>query len=111
MRLKSIVLGSLAIGVIGGAVTAVADPGRDVYEKTCVTCHGANGKGAIPGVPDLTARAGPLAKPESLLVEHALKGFQSPGSPMAMPPKGGNPSLTPDQIKQAVRYMRRSFAH
>jgi len=105
------VLGFLVTGAASVAVAAMADSGRDVYAKTCVTCHGANGKGAIPGVPDLTARAGPLAKPESVLIEHALKGFQSPGSPMAMPPKGGNPSLTPDQIEQAVRYMRRSFAH
>lgn len=89
---------------------APAQIGKDVYEQGCIVCHGADGKGAIPGVPDLTSRGGPLSKPESLLVEHALKGFQSPGSSMAMPPKGGNQSLTPEQIEHAVRYMRSVFA-
>lgn len=109
MKRKIMVLGVLAIGTVSTAVTAAADPGKDVYEKACVTCHGANGKGALPGVPDFTKQGGPLSKPDAVLVEHTLKGFQSPGSPLAMPPKGGNPSLTPEQIREAVRYMRSAF--
>ena len=34
--------------------------GAAVYRQTCMACHGANGKGAIPGAPDFTNPNGPL---------------------------------------------------
>lgn len=86
------------------------DPGKTVYGKSCVTCHGANGKGALPGVPDMTAKGGMLSLSDAVLLRRMTEGFQSPGSPMPMPPRGGNPALTDEQLAQALAYMKREFA-
>lgn len=88
------------------SAAAFAESGQAVYQSTCVACHGAEGEGALPGVPDLT---GPLSKPDDVLMDHIINGFQTPGSPMAMPPKGGNPALTREDIEQVPRYMRETF--
>jgi len=83
--------------------------GKALFEGTCIACHGAGGAGAIPGVPNLTQANGRLAQPDSVLGKHILEGFQSPGSPMAMPPKGGNPSLTEQDVARLLAYMRATF--
>lgn len=51
-------------------------------------------------------QGGRLAKPDSVLVANILGGFQSKGSPMAMPAKGGNPNLTAEDAQALVLYMR-----
>ena len=85
--------------------SASAAEGKALYEATCIACHGPKGQGAIPGVPDL-AKSGRLSKPDAVLAANILNGFQSKGSPMAMPPKGGNPNLTEDDVKALLTYMR-----
>lgn len=102
----------MAIGVLltGSGGAALADGhGKAIYEQTCVACHGADGKGAIPGTPDFTKKGGPLAKPDDVLFKNTKNGFQTPGSPMAMPPKGGNPHLKDDDIKAVLWYLRKTF--
>lgn len=84
-------------------------PGQAVYTQTCLACHGADGKGALPGVPDLTRADGPLAKPDAELLQSITAGVQRPGAPLAMPPKGGNPNLTETDIRQVLDYMRLAF--
>ena len=83
--------------------------GQSVYLQPCVACHGANGKGAIPGVADLTDRDGSLSKADAELIKNITEGFQSPGSFMAMPPKGGNPGLTEEDVKAVLAYLRTTF--
>lgn len=83
--------------------------GRQVYEGTCVFCHGDDGEGEIPGVPDLTRRSGPLSQSDEVLFDHIANGFESPGSAMAMPARGGNPSLTDAEIRDVVAYLREEF--
>lgn len=89
----------------GSLQSAAAADGRALYEATCIACHGARGQGAVPGVPDLTNGVR-LAKPDAELEANILNGFQSKGSPMAMPPKGGNPNLTASDIHALVIYLR-----
>ena len=91
--------------LLGTTQTAIAADGKALYQSTCIACHGAKGQGAIPAVPDL-AKGGRLAKPDAELEANILNGFQSKGSSMAMPPKGGNPSLTLADAKALVVYMR-----
>ncbi|MFQ5644624.1 MAG: c-type cytochrome [Thiogranum sp.] len=83
--------------------------GEDIYDQTCIACHSADGKGAFPGVPDFTRKDGRLSKPDDDLFKHVTGGFQSPGSPMAMPPKGGNASLTDEDIRTVIRYLHEKF--
>ncbi|MDD3762886.1 MAG: hypothetical protein PHP86_06320 [Nevskiales bacterium] len=62
----------------------------------------------IPGTPDFTSADSPLhRKDEAALARSVLDGFQSPGSPMAMPPRIGMPSLVDEQAIALVRYRMR----
>tara|TARA_R110002111_G_scaffold151735_1_gene218457 strand:- start:735 stop:875 length:141 start_codon:yes stop_codon:yes gene_type:complete len=45
-----------------------------------------------------------------MLLQNITDGFQSPGSPMAMPAKGGNVDLTDGDIKAVLVYVRESFS-
>ena len=96
-----------AVAEAGGAATA--EEGKAVYGQTCIACHGADGKGVLPGAPDFTAAGGPLSKPDAVLLQHVISGFQSPGSPMAMPPRGGNPQLSDENVHEALEYIRQQF--
>lgn len=98
-----------ALAAFAGAAQA-ASHGKAVYERTCVACHGADGKGTLPGVPPLGGKAGPLAKSDAVLMKSILEGFQSRGSPLAMPPKGGDPTLTEEDAAAVLQYMRKTFA-
>lgn len=90
---------------------ALGDPlrGKEVYSQTCFACHGADGKGAIDGVPDLTIADRRLAKPDEIVLMNIIKGYQSEGSIMAMPPMGGNPDLTEQDMADVLAYMRKEF--
>lgn len=96
-----------ALLLVSNAAPAADPDGAALFRQTCVVCHGADGHGAIPGVADLTRKSGPLAvKTDAELVASILNGFQSKGSPMGMPPKGGNPQLTPEDAAALVTYLR-----
>jgi cytochrome c5 len=95
----------------GAAPSAIAEPaGKAIYDSTCIACHGADGQGVLPGVPDLTASKQQFAAGEASLLLRIRDGYQSPGSPMAMPPKGGNPSLTDADLKAVLDYIKETFA-
>ncbi len=90
--------------------TGITRSGEEIYAQTCVACHGADGKGALPGVPNFSRADGPLGKSNEILHQNVLLGYQSPGSPMAMPPKGGNPALTGADIDLVLRYLLEAFS-
>jgi len=94
---------------LANANVAMAD-GAEIYNSTCVVCHGADGKGVLPGVPDLTESAGRLTKADDELFNNVVNGFQSPGSSMAMPAKGGNTSLSNEDMKTVLKYMKQEFS-
>lgn len=93
----------------GKATAGTALSGKEVYDTTCVACHGANGAGAMPGTPDFTVVDGPLSKTDDVLLQHITQGFQTPGSPMAMPAKGGNPNLSAADVRSVLDYLRETF--
>ncbi|MCH7854549.1 MAG: cytochrome c [Proteobacteria bacterium] len=93
------------------ATDAPVQSGKEIYTQTCVACHGADGKGALPGAPDFALASGPLAKSDDALTQSILYGYQSPGSPMPMPAKGGNPSLDESGVAAVLKYLRDTFSH
>jgi cytochrome c5 len=84
---------------------AVSPPGRDgqqVYQASCVACHGAGIAGA-PKLGDKGQWATRIAKGADTLYTSAVNGVQGSGG--AMPAKGGNPALSDAEVKAAVDYM------
>ena len=72
--------------------------GKAVFEANCKACH----SGLIPGAPAVGKKedwAPRIKQGKDTLHKHALEGFQ------AMPAKGGNGSLSDDEVKAAVDYM------
>lgn len=100
------------IVVVGAALTSGAEAashGKAVYEWTCVACHGANGKGALPGMRALGGKKGSLAKPDNVLMKSILEGYRAPAGSVAMPPKGGDASLTEQDAAAVLQYLRKEF--
>ena len=100
-----------AVYTVSAAASIPAQSGEEIYNQTCVACHGSDGKGMVPGSPDLTASDGPLSQSDEILIQRITEGFKSKGSPMAMPPKGGNTNLTQQDIETVLNYMRENFSH
>jgi cytochrome c5 len=76
--------------------------GQQVFAQVCKTCH-ETGLAGAPKVGDKAAWAPRIAEGEKTLVQHALAGYQ--GKTGVMPPKGGNPGLTDDEVHRAVVYL------
>jgi len=76
--------------------------GEQVYGQVCKTCHDAGLAGA-PKTGDKGQWTPRIAEGEKTLVQHAIAGFQ--GKVGVMPPKGGNPELTDDEVHRAVVYI------
>lgn len=83
-------------------VADAASTGESIYKKTCAVCHATGTAGApIPG--DKTAWAPRIAQGIETLYKHSIEGYT--GTKGVMPPKGGNLSLTDEEMKAAVDYM------
>lgn len=85
------------------------DAGNDIYHQTCVACHGADGKGAVPGAPNFADPKGVLSQADAVLEKAILNGKTTPGVPIAMPPHGGNSNLDMEGIKSVLAYIRHAF--
>ena len=72
--------------------------GKSTFDTACAACHGTGVAGA-PKLGDKGAWAPRVAQGKPALYNSALKGKG------AMPPKGGNASLSDDAVKAAVDYM------
>jgi len=86
---------------VAAAAPAAVD-GQQVYNAGCVACHGAGIAGA-PRVGDTGAWVDRIGAGLDTLVAHAIDGFQ--GSQGMMPAKGGNPSLSDEEVRAVVEYM------
>lgn len=83
--------------------------GAEIYQQSCVVCHGLDGEGGMPGIPDLTGQSGLLNKADDVLLNNIAEGMQSPGSVLAMPAKGGNPELDSEDLRRVLQYLRETF--
>jgi cytochrome c5 len=85
------------VAVAAAAAPAKARSGEEVYNLACTACHSAGVAGA-PKTGDKAAWAPRIAQGVATLYEHSIKGFK------AMPAKGGNTTLSDDEVKAAVDY-------
>lgn len=79
-----------------------AASGAQVYEQNCMACHGEGVAGA-PKTGEVGAWQERLPKGIDAMVAIVIEGVQ--GYSGAMPPRGGNPDLSDEQIREAVQYM------
>jgi disulfide bond formation protein DsbB len=84
--------------------------GQAVYSKTCVSCHGPDAKGMPNLGKDLTDSEFVRSKTNQELVEFFKTG-RSAADPLNttgvdMPPKGGNPALSDDDLLNVAAYVR-----
>lgn len=78
--------------------TKVALSGDAVYQQNCLACHGSGAMGA-PMFGDKAAWGPRIAQGYETLVKHAIEGIRM------MPARGGNPSLSDEEVANAVVYM------
>jgi cytochrome c5 len=94
--------GAVAVLAVASALlvppSATAKDGRVVYAQTCAQCH-ANGVAGAPRTGDKAAWTQRLAMGRDAMMTTVLKGKG------AMPPKGGNASLSDDEAKAATDHM------
>lgn len=98
-----------AVIVTAPAVAAVDNKATDnkegetIFKDSCNACHGAGIAGS-PKLGDKTAWTARIAQGKTVLVEHAIKGFQGKDG-FYMPPKGGAMHLSDEQIEMVVDFM------
>jgi len=96
----------------GGAAVAAGDPanGEGIYASTCATCHGADAQGIEGLGPALVDNdfVQSLTDAELIAFINTGRDASHPDNTtgVAMPPKGGNPSLIDQDIADVVAYLR-----
>ncbi|NTV01781.1 MAG: cytochrome c5 family protein [Chlorobiaceae bacterium] len=76
--------------------------GKEIFESKCEGCHG-HGIGGAPRIGDKDAWENRIAKGMQNMVNNAINGLE--GKAGSMPPRGGTPDLSDEEISSAVRYM------
>lgn len=76
--------------------------GERIYKMACSLCHG-TGAGGAPMFKSREEWAPRIAAGKETLYRHAIDGFV--GAKGAMPPRGGNATLSDEDIKAGVDYM------
>ena len=73
--------------------------GESVFNNTCIACHLAGMSSAAPKIGNRRDWAERIDKGMETLFDHSLNGFND------MPPRGGKPHLSDQEVKNAVAYM------
>lgn len=94
------------------AAPAAGDPekGLEIFSTTCIACHGPGGVGVQGLGKDMTKSTFIAGLDDSALLTFVKQG-RDPSHPdnttgIAMPPKGGNPALTDEQLMDVIAYIR-----
>jgi len=86
------------VGELAIAGPKVLQTGDQVFASLCTTCHTPGAAGA-PKFGDKAAWGKVIAQGQATTVQHAIAGIRG------MPPKGGNPELTDEEVAGAVVHM------
>ena len=79
--------------------------GEKTFASACSTCHGPKGEGVQGLSQDMTQSELIASMTDQELAEF-IKTGGVPGEPLVMPPKGGIPSLTEENLYNIVAYIR-----
>ncbi len=86
-----------------------AAKGKTAYDGTCSACHGPDGKG-VEGLGKPLVGSAMLGLKDEDLVAFIVKGRPPTDTAnttgIDMPPRGGNPALTDQDLADVVAYMR-----
>jgi mono/diheme cytochrome c family protein len=121
--LKLLIVLALVATACGGSDTAAtpstATPstssgsvaaGIEFYAGTCIACHGPNGEGieglGKPWVGSDFINSRTDAEMLAFLIEGRASDHPENTTGIAMMPRGGNPSLTDDDLLDLIAYMR-----
>lgn len=93
---------------------AVLTQGARLYEKYCVECHKADGKGEPPAFPPLAGNRSLTVQPAVNAIRIVLNGGFAPATagnprPYGMPPY--SPVLNDDEVADVVTYVRNSWGN
>jgi disulfide bond formation protein DsbB len=88
--------------------------GKQIFETTCATCHGADGTGVKGLGKPLVASEFVKKTSEANLAKMVIEGrpVDDPlnTTKVAMPPRGGNAGLSDGDIADAVAYVKTTLA-
>ncbi|MBV6305679.1 c-type cytochrome [Candidimonas humi] len=87
-----------SLDLVDANAPKVYKTGQQVFESTCTACHTAGVAGA-PKIGNHDAWAPFIKTGYEEMIKNAIHGIK------AMPPKGGNPSLSDYEVARAVAYM------
>ena len=117
-----LLMATLSLAACGGGAERVSQPtspptpagdpvaGKKLFEGTCSACHGPEGTG-VPGLgKDMTTSEFIAGKTDDELVAF-IKVGRDPSDPLnttgvAMPPKGGNPTFSDEDLYNVVAFIR-----
>lgn len=104
------ILGTACGGGGGSATTEEAAQGLVQFRRTCAVCHGQNAEGMPRLGKNLHNNAFVAGQTDEALVQFLIEGRPAthPDNTRGvdMPPKGGNPALTNENLQQIVVYLR-----
>ena len=92
------------------AAAGNAEHGKQIYSQICIACHGPEAKGVQGLGKDLTTSTFVAERSDAEMVDF-LKVGRDPSDPLnttgvAMPPKGGNPALSDQDMLDIVAFVR-----
>lgn len=88
----------------GQAAGGDAAKGRELFVQNCARCHGPAGQGALQTSAFVADRSDAELIAFLQIGRPANDPFNTTG--VAMPPRGGNPALTDEQLADIVAYIR-----
>lgn len=100
-----------------GSSSSRGDPrkGAELFATTCAACHGPKGEGVQGLGKDMTTSEFIASLTDEQLLEFIKTGrdVTDPANTtgVAMPPKGGNPALTDEDLLNIIAYIRTLHKH
>ncbi len=98
------------IGCSSSSTDGVSGSGQHLYRRNCALCHGANGEGKPSLGASLQANEFVQGKSDAELVQFLIEGRPADhplnDRGIAMPPRGGNPGLSDEELGEIVVFIR-----